>query len=84
MTSLLSRPYIGTASPEIAHYEIQDALMDRDNAMVGIHTRRRYTATEAEHKAFWEAVDRRSTPPQYTPVAGDIIGYNSNGTPRFA
>ncbi len=64
------------AAQSIRHYEIEDAKMHR--------SRRRYTATEAEHKAFWDAVANRKTPPVYTPVAGDIIGYNNDGTPRFA
>lgn len=84
MTSLLSRPYIGTASPEISHYETEDALMERDYAMVGIRSRRRYTTTEAEHAAFWDAVNRRTEPPVYVPVAGDIIGYDRACNPIYA
>ena len=28
MTSLLAKPYIGTSSPEVAHYSTQDQLQD--------------------------------------------------------
>jgi hypothetical protein len=58
--------------------------MERDYAMVGIRSRRRYTATEAEHKAFWDAVNRRTEPPVYVPVAGDIIGYDRACNPIYA
>ena len=68
----------------IRHYEIQDTLMERDYASVGIRTRRRYTATPEEHAAFWAAVDRREKPPEYIPVAGDIIGYNNKCQPIYA
>jgi len=84
MTSLLAKSYVGTSSPEIAHYETQDALIDRDYAAVGIRTRRRCTATEAEHAAFWDAVNRRTEPPVYLPVAGDIIGYDKFCKPVYA
>jgi hypothetical protein len=28
MTSLLAKPYVGTSSPEVAHYSTQDQLQD--------------------------------------------------------
>jgi len=84
MTSLFAKPYVGTSSPEIAHYETEDALMERDYAAVGIRTRRRCTATEAEHAAFWDAVDSRSKHIEQTPVAGDIIGYDKFCKPVYA
>jgi hypothetical protein len=70
---------IDPTADSIRHYEIQDALMDRDYA-----TNRRYTATPEEHAAFWNAVESRREYVQRTPVAGDIIGYNNKCQPIYA
>jgi hypothetical protein len=75
---------IDPTADAIRHYEIQDALIERDYAEVGICSRRRYTATKAEHKAFWEAVDRRTEYVEHKPVAGDIIGYDRSCQPIYA